>query len=457
MNWYGTLPVRWEEKRIGAVLEQRKEKNDPVKTDFILSLSAAHGVVPFSERKEKGGNKPKEELSRYAIAHDGDLLVNCMNVLSGSSGLSHWYGAISPVYYALYPQTDEVSIQFYTYIFRLSVFYKSLIGLGKGILMHESKNGAWNTIRLRIGMPDLKNVLVPFPERREQDQIVRWLGWHGSRINKLVRSKRREIECLKELKKAVISKAVTQGLDADGDMKDSGVKWLGSVPAHWGVSTVKKHFRIKKEIAGKEGYDVLSITQHGLKVKNVKSNEGQIAQDYSGYQFVHPGDFAMNHMDLITGYVDYSTLFGVTSPDYRVFQLRDESKDYPHYFLRLLQNCYHRRIFYAFGRGAAEKGRWRLPKENFEAFDIPIPPREEQEAIAAYLDKKCDEIDGLIAKVAEEIALVEEYKTRIISDAVTGKVDLRDVEIPDYEAVEEESSIKSEDEETEEDTGYDEN
>lgn len=457
MNWYGMLPEHWDERRIGAVLEQRKEKNDPIKTNFILSLSAAHGVVPYSERKEKGGNKPKETLTKYAIAHDGDLLVNCMNVLSGSSGLSRWFGAISPVYYALYPQTEDVNIQFYTYIFRLSVFYKSLIGYGKGILMHESKTGTWNTIRLRVGMPDLKNVLVPFPNRYEQNQIVRWLGYQGSRMNKLVSSKRREIECLKELKKVVISKAVTQGIYSDADMKSSGVRWLGNVPSHWDVSTIKKHFRIKKDIAGKEGYDVLSITQQGLKVKNVKSNEGQIAQDYSGYQFVHPGDFAMNHMDLITGYVDYSTLFGVTSPDYRVFQLRDESRDYPHYFLKLLQNCYHRRIFYTFGRGAAEKGRWRLPRENFEAFEIPIPPREEQEAIATYLDKKCGEIDNLISKLAEEIDLIEECKTRIISDAVTGKIDLRCIDIPDYETVEEESAVEDDDEEMEEEICDDDN
>jgi type I restriction enzyme S subunit len=240
-------------------------------------------------------------------------------------------------------------------------------------------------------------------------------------------------------------------------MKDSGVKWLGTIPTHWQVSTIKKHFRIKKNIAGNEGYNVLSITQHGLKVKNVKSNEGQRAQDDSGYQFVNPGDFAMNHMDLITGYVDYSKIYGVTSPDYRVFQLRNDSEDSPEYFLKLLQNCYHRRIFYTFGRGAAEKGRWRLPRENFEAFDIPVPPFEEQEAIADYLKKKCKEIDDLSLKLRKEISLVEEYKTRIISDAVTGKIDLRDIEVPNYEAVEDESATADDENGTEEDLGDDEN
>jgi type I restriction enzyme S subunit len=439
-----SLPKQWAAKEFKSITKLKVVHNNV--NEELLSVFLNRGVVRYTDTSQKQVHKPSEDMSKYQLVEPRDIVLNNQQAWRGSVGVSKFRGIVSPAYYVLSLDTD-INDRYFNYLIQdrttVAQFYIASRGVG--------------SIQRNIYYPELKNVVVFIPPRDEQDQIVRWLDWRTSRINKLVRSKRREIECLKELKKAVISKAVTQGLNADAELKDSGAKWLGSVPAHWGVSTVKKHFRIKKEIAGKEGYDVLSITQHGLKVKNVKSNEGQIAQDYSGYQFVHPGDFAMNHMDLITGYVDYSTLFGVTSPDYRVFQLRDESKDYPHYFLRLLQNCYHRRIFYAFGRGAAEKGRWRLPKENFEAFDIPIPPREEQEAIAAYLDKKCDEIDNLIAKLTEEIALVEEYKTRIISDAVTGEIDLRNVAVPDYEVVEEESSVEGDDEETEEDTGDDEN
>ena len=131
MPWYGELPERWKAKRVASILQQRKEKNDPVQTDFILSLSAKSGVVPYSERTEKGGNKPKDDLTMYSIARENDLLVNCMNVLAGSSGVTKWTGAISPVYYALFPRYESsVNIWYYNYIFRLITFYRSLIGLG---------------------------------------------------------------------------------------------------------------------------------------------------------------------------------------------------------------------------------------------------------------------------------------------------------------------------------------
>jgi len=103
--------------------------------------------------------------------------------------------------------------------------------------------------------------------------------------------------------------------------KDSGVEWLGEVPKGWGIARVKHLFEIKKRIAGVEGYEVLSITQQGIKVKDIESGDGQLSMDYSKYQFVEFGDFAMNHMDLLTGYVDISPVLGVTSPDYRVFSV----------------------------------------------------------------------------------------------------------------------------------------
>jgi type I restriction enzyme S subunit len=103
--------------------------------------------------------------------------------------------------------------------------------------------------------------------------------------------------------------------------KDSGVQWLGDVPSHWATKRLRRLFAIKKRIVGTLGFDVLSITQQGLKIKDTESNDGQISLDYSKYQLVEPGDFAMNHMDLLTGYVDISRTCGVTSPDYRVFQL----------------------------------------------------------------------------------------------------------------------------------------
>lgn len=136
-QWCDVIPSHWDSLRLKRILQERKERNNPIKTDFLLSLTAKQGVVPHSEKEGVGGNKPKDDLTKYNIAHPGDLLVNCMNVVSGAAGVSSWSGAISPIYYALYPRTEDINIWYYHYIFRLKTFQRSLLGLGKGILMHN--------------------------------------------------------------------------------------------------------------------------------------------------------------------------------------------------------------------------------------------------------------------------------------------------------------------------------
>lgn len=122
------------------------------------------------------------------------MLVNCMNVVAGSAGVSKWDGAISPVYYALYPRDeDSCNIWYFHYLFRLLPFQRSLLGLGKGILLHESSTGKLNTVRMRISMDYLNNVNLPLPPRDEQDKIVAYLNWKTSMINRMISAKKREI------------------------------------------------------------------------------------------------------------------------------------------------------------------------------------------------------------------------------------------------------------------------
>ena len=449
-KWVVQIPSHWQAKRLKAVFSIRKERNDPVVTDFILSLTAKQGVVPYTEKEGAGGNKPKDDLSKYNIAHENDLLVNCMNVVSGSAGVSRYYGAISPVYYALYPRQDE-NVWYYHYIFRLISFQRSLIGLGKGIMMHESESGKLNTVRTRISMDNLGNVLLPVPPKSEQDKIVSYLNWKVSDINRLINIKRKQIDLVKERELIIINWLLTTGTDKDCDMRSIDSSWMPMIPSHWELSRIGNHFEIRKRIAGKEGYPVLSITQQGLKEKDISTNEGQMAANYSGYQFVYEGDFAMNHMDLITGYIDMASTFGVTSPDYRVFSLIDEEKCYVFYYLLLFQLCYKRKIFYAYGRGAATKGRCRMPAVNFKNFVIPLPPIDEQKRIVEAIEPIQKETNNAIENISKQIELLQEMKASLISDIVTGRVDIRDVVIPDFEYVDEETDFcDSENEETEE-------
>ena len=200
--------------------------------------------------------------------------------------------------------------------------------------------------------------------------------------------------------------------------KNSGVEWLGDVPEHWQVKPNKYVFKIQKRIAGTLGFNVLSITQKGLKIKDIESNAGQMAQDYSKYQIVNIGDFAMNHMDLLTGWIDIAKVKGVTSPDYRVFEVRNKKVN-KEYFLHLFQLGYRNKILFAFGQGAAQMGRWRLQSETFNTLKMPFPSIEEQEKIVAFLDTETTRIDNLIAKQEKLIELLEEQRKSIISHAVT--------------------------------------
>jgi type I restriction enzyme S subunit len=205
--------------------------------------------------------------------------------------------------------------------------------------------------------------------------------------------------------------------------KNSNVQWLGDVPNHWETTRIRHLFEIKKRIVGKLGFDVLSITQQGIKKKDTESNDGQISMDYSKYQLVEPGDFAMNHMDLLTGYVDIARECGVTSPDYRVFTIRDRTRCFDRYFLYLLQTCYNSRIFYAFGQGASQLGRWRLPTDQFDDFVFPQPPIQEQIQIAKFLDRETARLNALVDEQRRMIELLNEKRRAVISHAVTKGLD----------------------------------
>ena len=201
--------------------------------------------------------------------------------------------------------------------------------------------------------------------------------------------------------------------------KDSGVKWIGEIPSHWDTKQFRRFFLIKKDVANCLGYDVLSVTQKGLKVKDIESNEGQMANDYSKYQIVEVGDFVMNSMDLLTGYIDCAKQKGVTSPDYKSFRVRQAINLNKQYYLYIFQFCYKGRIFYNLGRGVSNKGRWRLPSENLNRFMLPVPPLHEQQAIVDYLKDKTLKIEQYVSARERERELLDSLKQSEIANIVT--------------------------------------
>lgn len=292
---------------------------------------------------------------------------------------------------------------------------------------NEMDRGSAQSTVPSVRLPMLTNLYVTVPPYEAQNAIVDYLDNNCTKITDAITRHKQIIEKLEEYKRSVITHAVTKGIDPDVEMKDSGVEWIGKIPKDWESMKNKYVFSIKKDIASEEGHTVLSITQRGIVPKDIESNEGQIAASYANYQIVNIGDFAMNHMDLLTGWVDISKYEGVTSPDYRVFKINDDSKHFAPYYLYVMQLCYFNRIFYGLGAGVSGFGRWRLQSPEFKKFKVPVPPIDEQKRIASYLNDICERINEAIFRQQSAIEKLEEYRKSIIYNAVTGKIDCRTV------------------------------
>lgn len=412
--WFETIPQSWTSTKMRKLFSERREKVSD--KDYPPLSVGKMGVVPQLDTAVKTDHGDNRKLIRK-----GDFAINSRSDRKGSGGMSNYDGSSSLIITVLKPH-HELNANFYHYLLRSHYFSEEFYRNGKGLV-----SDLWTT-----KWEEMRNIYIPVPPREEQDQIVRYLDWQVSKINHLIHGYQKQIKLLEERKTTVINEAITHGIHAGAEMQTVEANWVKEIPAHWEFNKVKQHFEIKKRIAGEEGYDVLSITQQGLKVKDISSNEGQMAANYSKYQFVYPGDYAMNHMDLLTGFIGLSDHFGVTSPDYRVFSAVDDKRTDLKYFLYVFQLGYKRKIFYGLGRGAANKGRWRMPAMNFKNYDIPVPPIEEQREIVSYIEQETEKIDLLKKKVEQQIELLKEYRTRLISDVVTGQIDVRDVVIPEY-------------------------
>lgn len=436
-TWFGELPKHWVMQRIKTLFDLRDERSYlPLEEVNLISLYANSGVHQHADIEHTTGNKARN-ADGYKVVKKEDIIVNILLCWMGAIGRSDYDGVTSPAY-DVYKPKDGVNSHYYHYLFRTPLFSGECYKAGKGIM----------SMRWRTYSPQFRTIVVPVPPRTEQDQIVRFLDWKVSAINRLIKSYHHRIELISLMEQKIINDYLTHGCRKNRNLKkvtdNVTSRWMSDIPDNWKESKIGRHFVIKKRIAGREGYPVLSITQRGIKEKDIASNEGQMASNYSGYQFVYPGDFAMNHMDLLTGYIGIASQLGVTSPDYRVFALEDTDNCYAPYYLLLFQLCYKRRIFYAHGRGAAAKGRWRFPADNFKRFIIPLPPINEQREIVESIKPIQIKSAKLIANIEKKIETLTELKTRLIVDTVTGKIDVRNIEIPEYEFVREESQAEEE-------------
>lgn len=208
VQWIGQIPEHWKVESLKNILTERNEKNDPIKTREILSLSIDKGVTLYAG-KTTNLDRFKDDFSQYKLAHKGDLVFNSMNMIVGAVGVSDYFGCVSPVYYTYYGRYNNSNTKFYEYLFRCKTLQGVLYSLGKGLLAIDRGEGKYNTLRLKVSRDDLRSLRLPFPSYSEQNQIISYIETQSSKIETLISLKVQEIEKLKEYKATLINSAVT--------------------------------------------------------------------------------------------------------------------------------------------------------------------------------------------------------------------------------------------------------
>ena len=284
-----------------------------------------------------------------------------------------------------------------------------------------------NTVQATIGNVNgqkYSNLEIPVPSFFEQTQIVNFLDQKTGQIDELIRIKERQIELLQEQRTVLINQVVTKGLDPNVKLKPSGIEWIGEIPAHWKVINTKYLFRLVTEPAPKNNdYELLSIyTDTGVKPRKELEERGNRATTTDGYWLVKKGDFIVNKLLAWMGAIGLSNYEGVTSPAYDILRkIRPLNERFYEYLFR--SGLYFTE-FKKWSRGIMEV-RLRLYFDQFGQIPLVFPPVDDQDKIVNFLDRKTEQIDELLSTEQRKIELLREYRQSLISEAVTGKIDVR--------------------------------
>lgn len=414
-------PIRWKTCRFAAIFTENITKNNDLQ--FLDAFQFKYGtLVPKIETTIDG--ELRETYKKYTVIMPGNIIINGLNLnydfVTQRVAIANKAGIITSAYIALQINSSQ-NENYYCYLLKAMDSQKIFNGLGTGI-------------RLTLSYSLLKNYMLPIPPREEQDQIVCYLDWQTSRINRLINAKKHIISLLEEQKQAAIAYVVTRGLDQDVELMDSGIDYIGKVPAHWKVLLNHRIYKEKsRKFDGEE--TVLSLSQKDglLPYENMKERSLHTAS-YENWKLVFPNDLVLNRFKAHLGVFFSSNYRGIVTFHYGVYEplMKISSK----YYEALYHTPEFRRVFASKSNGMTV-GLQNLSNTNFYSVYTVYPPYEEQCQIVC----KIEEIEGkyrdLIAKINQEIDCLHEYRTRLISDVVTGQIDVRNVEVPDFELVEE--------------------
>ena len=419
VEWLGEVPEHWSLLRLGQLFSERRERASD--TEFEPLSVTKSGVVPRLESaaKTQDGDNRKKVLS-------GDFVINSRSDRKGSSGLAAMDGSVSLICTVLDPHGIQGA--FAHHLLRSEPFQEEYYRWGKGIVAD-----LWST-----NFSDMKNIVLCVPPSDEQLKIARFLDHETARIDALIEEQQRLIELLKEKRQAVISHAVTKGLNPDAPMKDSGVEWLGQVPEHWEVCSVRRVIsaieqgwspECEANPADEDAWGVLKAGCVNRGVFDPSENKTLPAwlEPVAEYE-VRAGDILMSRASGSPELVGSTALLGEVREKLmlsdKIFRIHLEAKISSSFFVWVMNAQFMRaQIEQALsgGNGLANN----LPQSSLLAFWLAVPPSHEQVAIAEYINKLVGEIDALISEGGSAVELLQERRSALISAAVTGKIDVR--------------------------------
>lgn len=423
--WLGTIPDHWQVSKLRQILSPFSEKNHPDMP--LLSVVREKGVIIRNvESKEENHNYVPDDLSNYKLVKQGQFTMNKMKAWQGSYGVSKYDGIVSPAYFVFNLKCD-INRDFFNAAIRSKAYVNYFGQASDGIRV-----GQWD-----LSMARMKDIPLLVPPREEQDQIVRFLDWKVSNINKLIRIRKRQIEELEAIRRSSIGYLV-MGQAQSIPQRDTEVNWVKTIPAHWNEKTliqVAEEQQIKN--AGMVEDNLLSLSYGKIINKDINTTDGLLPSSFEGYQIVHDGniilrltDLQNDHKSLRTGLV---TQTGIITSAYTCLKVRHNIlPEYLQLQLHVADLC---KVFYGMGGGV----RQSIGFTEIRKLVIAIPPVEEQQYILDRVHGIEKPINCAIQNIRDIIAGLEDLKTRLISDAVTGKIDVRGIEIPEYEFVDEDN------------------
>ena len=426
--WVGVIPSHWHILPNRALFYEINERGHADKE--MLSVTITKGIIRqkslLSDSSKKDSSR--KDKSAYKLVTPNDIAYNKMRAWQGAIGVSEFLGIVSPAYVVMRLRDGKNHPRYYHNLFRIPRFAKEAERWSYGIT-----SDMWS---LRPEHFKLIYSVVPPPE--EQDAIVRFLGWANSRLDRAIQAKRKVISLLNEQKQVIIHRAVTKGLNPSVPLKDSGISWIGDIPEHWETQRCGNLFSEIKD-TGHSGDLLLSIDRFkGVIPQSQTGRRTRASVDRSAYKRVCVGQLAYNIMNAFMGSLGFSEYEGIVSPAYAVAQPRRVIE--PKYFHELLRtriyigeyNCLSYGIMYE---------RNRLYFDKFKLVQALIPPLEEQREIVQGIQQQTSGIISAIRRLEIETELIREYRTRLITDIVTGKLDVREAvmylpEEADFEIVE---------------------